>query len=235
MAQGTGDQGPLRSEVLRERAHAASETSKNALSLRVHRAISWLARAEDEGNDPDASVIFYWIAFNAAYAQVEDATQADESRKVRAERGLFRDFFKLVLQHDTDNLIYNEIWDRFSGPIRLLLNNRYVFQPFWDSQRDEGGRNKWQKGFNNFKAISRRALARQDALTVLSIVFDRLYVLRNQLIHGGSTWNSSVNRAQVVDGARILSFLVPLLIGVMLDNPDEDWGEPAYPPVEGLD
>lgn len=28
---------------------------------------------------------------------------------------------------------------------------------------------------------------------ILSILFDRLYVLRNQLVHGGATWNSDVN------------------------------------------
>ena len=63
-------------------------------------------------------------------------------------------------------------------------------------------------------------------------VFDRLYVLRNQLVHGGATWNSSVNRDQVRDGTRILAFLVPLFIDLMMDNPDIAWGDPCYPVVE---
>ena len=37
------------------------------LGLRVHRALSWLNRAEQEA-DPDSRFIFLWIAFNAAYA-----------------------------------------------------------------------------------------------------------------------------------------------------------------------
>jgi hypothetical protein len=45
------------------------------------------------------------------------------------------------------------------------------------------------------------------------------YVLRNQLVHGGSTWNSGVNSAQVRDGAEILGFLMPLFIDIMMDNP----------------
>ena len=68
---------------------------------------------------------------------------------------------------------------------------------------------------------------------VLSILFDRLYVLRNQLVHGGATWNGSVNRAQVGDGARIMAFLVPLFVSLMLENPGEPWGAPRYPPLEG--
>ncbi|WOA30142.1 HEPN domain-containing protein [Alloalcanivorax xenomutans] len=42
------------------------------LSLRVHRALSWLDRAEQEA-DPDSRFIFLWIAFNAAYAtEIDD-------------------------------------------------------------------------------------------------------------------------------------------------------------------
>ena len=69
-------------------------------------------------------------------------------------------------------------------------------------------------------------------MRVLTLVFDRLYVLRNQLVHGGSTWNSIVNRDQVRDGAAILSFLVPVFADVMMDNPDEEWGRPFYPVVD---
>ena len=64
------------------------------------------------------------------------------------------------------------------------------------------------------------------------MLFDRLYVLRNQLVHGGATWNSSVNRDQVKDGARILAFIVPIFVDLMMDNPDRDWGAPYYTVVD---
>ena len=51
-------------------------------------------------------------------------------------------------------------------------------------------------------------------------------------MHGGATWNSSVNRDQVRDGARILGFLVPIFVDLMMDNADVDWGLPYYPVVE---
>lgn len=38
------------------------------MSLRVHRSISWIGRAEKEEGDTDAQFVFLWIAFNAAYA-----------------------------------------------------------------------------------------------------------------------------------------------------------------------
>ena len=51
-------------------------------------------------------------------------------------------------------------------------------------------------------------------------------------MHSGTTWNSSVNREEVIDGASILSFLMPMFIDVMMDNPHEQWGRPFYPVVE---
>ena len=39
----------------------------------------------------------------------------------------------------------------------------------------------------------------RPAGTVLSIVLSRIYTLRNQLVHGGATWDSSVNREQLRD------------------------------------
>ena len=76
------------------------------------------------------------------------------------------------------------------------------------------------------------ALKARDTLTILSMLFDRLYVLRNQLIHGGATWNSGVNRDQMRDGTAILAFLVPVFIDLMMDAPDQDWGAPFYPVVQ---
>ena len=73
-----------------------------------------------------------------------------------------------------------------------------------------------------------RSFEAQDTARTLSFVFDRLYVLRNQLVHGGATWNSAVNRDQVRDGAAILGSLVPVFVDVMMDNPHGDWGRSFY-------
>ena len=66
---------------------------------------------------------------------------------------------------------------------------------------------------------------------LLKPLFDRLYVLRNQLHHGGSTQAGSLNRRQVEAGAAVMARLIPTFIGVIIDNPDADWGRPYFPPV----
>ena len=63
-------------------------------------------------------------------------------------------------------------------------------------------------------------------------MFVRLYALRNQLIHGGVTWNSSVNRAQVRDGRALLARVLPVMLGVMMDCPERFEGKPFYPVVK---
>jgi len=50
-------------------------------------------------------------------------------------------------------------------------------------------------------------------------------------MHGGSTWNSSINREQVRDGANILAQLVPVIIAILMAHPEADWGDPCYPVV----
>ena len=51
----------------------------------------------------------------------------------------------------------------------------------------------------------------QDTQKVMGIMFDRLYTLRNQLLHGGATWNSGVNRNQISQGAEIMGQVVPII------------------------
>jgi len=66
----------------------------------------------------------------------------------------------------------------------------------------------------------------------MGLVLDRLYTVRNQLIHGGATYQSKVNRSQVKDASEILSFLVPLIIDIMITNINEDWGTINYPVID---
>lgn len=90
--------------------------------------------------------------------------------------------------------LYQLVWTEFSGSIRLLLDNRYVFGPFWDFQNGKISEDEWQQRFDSAKRTAHTALSRHNTKMVLITVFSSMYVLRNQLIHGGATWNSSVNR-----------------------------------------
>ncbi|MXY44355.1 MAG: hypothetical protein F4Y50_09970 [Dehalococcoidia bacterium] len=195
---------------------------------RVRRSLSWIGRAEEENeqSDLDAAFIFYWIALNAAYAEGRREAQ----HELEARNG----YLDKITGLDTRQEVYNLIWKEFHGPIRILLDNEYVFQPFWDYHHGVPERENWEHWFKQSREGVYEALKEQNTRFILHTLFERLYTLRNQLMHGGATWNRSVNRDQVRDGTRIIKCLVPLFIDLMMDDPEGCWGSPYYPSKEIL-
>ncbi len=193
-------------------------------AIRLHRAISWVKCAEEQADNPDLKFISLWVAFNACYAD------SDAHELVLSEKKRFRDFICKLVNYDVDDRFFKLLWYKFSGPVRLLIDNKYAYKQFWDAQR--GQCDEWEALFKQSKIDSRNYLAHQQVSNLLELVLDRLYTVRNQLIHGGATYQSKVNRSQVQDASRILEFLVPIIIDIMIANVDEDWGKINYPVVE---
>ena len=191
--------------------------------MRLHRAISWLARAESETDDQDAQFIFLWIAFNAGYAR--------EFGLEESSRQQLRGFFAKLLSVDSSHKLRTLLFKEFSGTIHTLISNKFVFEPFWRALREHDASDRWKTQFDIDMKAAMKAVISGETGIVLSIVFDRLYVLRNQLVHGGATWNSKVNRTQVKDGSAILMAFIPVMIDLMLDHPESVAGDIQYPPV----
>ncbi len=214
-------------EALRKRDEDRLRSENENLSLRMRRSISWGLRGDDALNrdDSDAAFIFYWIAFNAAYGE-EREERTEERERERIGRYLAR-----IVGLDSEGIIHRALWVAYSGPVRVLLENKYVYGPFWKHYNGAPNYERWERWFDDERRRAGQALGDGDTLRVLITVFDRLYVLRNQLAHGGATWGSSVNRAQVRDGANLIAFLAPHFIGLMLRNPKEEWGAAYYPVV----
>ena len=194
------------------------------LALRLRRAKSWLQRAEREADDPDAAFVFYWIAFDAIYGVIHSDGIDNDAR------GLFDDFFRKVLSADQGNRIRDTVWKDFSGSVRLLLDNKYVYMRFWKNvySGDREYKN-WKASFEEDKRRGLVTLANNNTKGALNIIFDRLYVVRNQIIHGAATWRTGRNREQLRDGSRIMALLVPIFVEVIESSPDDiSWGPPGY-------
>ena len=212
-------------ELLKAKQRLIRDAFPANLGLRVHRAISWLGRAEAEVDDDDVRFILLWVGFNSAYAR-------DLSTETATERGTFKTFFDTLVSLDAGHRIYNAVWSRFPHEIRMLLNNKYVFAAFWNHNNGLEGYGDWPDRLAASQRAVASALTQRDTPRILSNVFDRLYVLRNQLVHGGATWNSTINRDQVKDGAAVIGWLLPVFVDTMMDNPSRDWGLPFYPVVD---
>ncbi|QJR82167.1 hypothetical protein CA267_016120 [Alteromonas pelagimontana] len=111
------------------------------------------------------------------------------------------------------------------------MNSRYVYQPFWDYQNGNLTEEEFKSRFAASKSRAAKALGNTQTQVVLQLVLQRLYTLRNQLIHGGATWSSRVNRDQLRDANCFLHQLVPALLDIMMKNPNELWGDSNYPVV----
>lgn len=209
--------------TLKNQHRRMRDRQPESLRVRIHRAISWLMRAEQETDDPDARYIFLWIAFNAAYAS--------EFGFEQAERARVKQFIDKLLGLDIETKLHHALFSQFSGPIRTLVENKHVFEPFWRARREHDGSRTWEASFTASKKVAMKALMGKETGTLLSIVLDRLYVLRNQLVHGGATWGGKTNRAQVKDGASILGVLVPIMLDVMMQAEGDAFEAIAYPVI----
>lgn len=216
---------PLDHATLKRHHRLVRNTHPTGLTLRIHRALSWLHRAE-QADDVDGKFIFLWIAFNAAYAQELDDTDHP------SDKALFKAFLQKLCDLDSGKRIDGLIWKEFSGSIRTLLDNPYVFHLFWEFQRGRIDEGEWQDRFAKAKKSAQAALASGNTPALLSVIFNRLYTLRNQLIHGGATWDGKVNREQLRDCTRLMGKLVPVVIALMMDNPNTLWGDAVYPVVD---
>ena len=199
-----------------------ASTLPESLTIRIHRAISWLKSAEKQEGNLDMKFISLWVSFNACYAVDINGLNS------KPEKAKLREFTSSLVHFDRTRL-YNLFWEKFSGPVKVLIENKFVFEKFWEYTRGES--DDYQVAFSKSVIQASNCLSKQNIEGLLEVVLERLYTLRNQLIHGGATYNSKLNRAQLRDACNIMQLLVPIIIDIMLENGEHDWGEIAYPVV----
>ncbi len=119
---------------------------------RIRHADTWIKRSEQENVVDIECSMFLWIAFNAAYGN---------------ETAL-RDF---VEEQDKSGVLERIEWEESSGPIRVLLNNHYVFHSFWKAVWRSEHDGDWQRSFRHQKNKVKKDLSRRNIRTVLSVVF----------------------------------------------------------------
>jgi hypothetical protein len=207
--------------ILRERFKAIPEDQRaanQAFSVRVWRGLSWLERSE-ASEDTEGKFISLWIAFNAIYGYLDD-----DGRNA-ADHSSWQSFLAQLVKHDglssLDEVVYKN-----QKYILYLIDNQYIFRPFWSQQPN------WETLFKKSRQNALRDFGNHQILPILQELFERLYILRAQVFHGAATSGSKLNRRQINTGTDILSALVPVMIAVMIDAGTEvEWGEICFPPL----
>lgn len=200
-------------------------------TVRLLRVETWLRRAEAAfgADDPDVAFVLYWIAFNAAYAR----DPSSKSNNLCA----INQYFDVLLEVDRQYIVRAAISDECRDRIEEMVKIEYLIDSYWDyantpsgAKRPETGWNQILNGESQWIQDALDANRVEDTQKILRIVFKRLYVLRNQLMHGGAKFESHYNRDSVWDGAHIMARLVPVFLRLMRANKDEEWGRPFFRP-----
>jgi hypothetical protein len=208
-------------EELKQDLRAHREDFTQVHSTRLHRSLSWLKAADEQlqAGNVDQGFINLWISFSACFY-----IEGEES---------IAPFIEKLVALDDQQRIYACLWNEYSGSVKALIKNPYVFAEFWQAQRLQGEQTEsvWRIRFDQSSVEALNCLSRKKVAPLFSIVLDRLYVLRNQVLQGGATYQSQVNREQVGDGVTLLSNIMPIIISIMLNSSEEDWGNIAYPVI----
>ncbi len=190
---------------------------------RFRRANSWIEQSKKVKSD-DEKFIFLWIAFNAAYGD-------EYNQGLKKERDKFEDFLEKILRGNGKKTIEEILFKKIpSKMIDDMIKNKYGYERYWESVRGKLDKVTWTKEFKDKKEEVRRAYKNNNAKLVLREVLNRLYTLRNQIFHGGTTFADGWGRERLEDGRKIMAQLVPEILAIMKANPKSDvWGKVAYP------
>ncbi len=208
--------------VLEEIYKSKKVENSEQFNLRIQRGLSWFKKAVQLDDDLDLKFISLWIGFNAVYAQ--------ELMNPSDPQG-FEQFLVKVCQFDQQQKIYHLIWDKLNQSVRVLLVNPCVFQSFWDFQNKKISQTDWKGCFDLEKIRVDQLIQSKDTVDLLFTIFSRLRTLRNQIMHGGSTYKSAINRQQLKDACHILATLLSTFLYILLDHPKELDVEQSFYPV----
>ncbi len=224
----------------------------------MRRAESWYKHSLDAKCDDD-KFIFLWVAFNAAdgRALLDPNVHNGSARSAQKEWNKLEGFLGKLLDKDTEQTIRGVLWGpRLSdlqgdgllhGPVPRLLSEQYVYCFFWyyvhNGVEHYAVDDDWRTEFHKTNDRSAKYLRSSKASIaevryVLKQVFSRLYTLRNQTFHGGTTYGpEGKGRQQLADATEVMKALVPAILRILQTDIDSDretdfWETVAYPHVD---
>ena len=193
-------------------------------NLRIHRGVGWFKKSLELDRDLDFKFISLWISFQSIYAEEGDLIQGQDK--------LYQ-FLEILCQNDTEQKIGHIVWEKYSQPIHSLLDSSYLNQSFWDYRNQKISLENCQAVLENQKQQIQNALQEKNSVEVLKLLFHRLYTLHHQLMHGGMTYQSSLNHKSFEESCRILAALLPVFICILLENAKTlDLNKPYYPAAQ---
>lgn len=206
----------------KERLNA--EHARHPTNIRFHRACSWLQRVEDaeEHEALDLLLLSLWTSFNALYGQWDGERQEPVS-----DVDCWQHFLDRMLVLDKDGLIQDKL-EEHKKLVMVLFDDEYLSRFFWQEPTDQRA-----KRVRRTRLEAQAWYIEKNWTMVLQRLFERIYLLRCQLVHGAATYDSSFNRTAIRRCIQMMDHLLRTFLGVWVRwGADEDWGIMCYPPMK---
>ena len=196
--------------------------------IRIHRALTWLEHAErcGSGRDLDARLVAQRVALNSLYGRWDSRAGTP-----RGDRECLREFTDQMLLHDHDGLV-PAVLQAHAKLAVSLFEDRYLCRHFWEEPSAPRGRDR-NRGPLHAAETARDQLREGRHAVVLARLLDRIHFVRNQLVHGGSTFGGQLNRTAVRRASTMLDHLLACFLQILMEHGYvDDWGALCYPPIE---
>ena len=194
---------------------------------RRKRAEAWIDRAKSlKGQKWDEGpFIFYWIAFNALYGRHHETRKREGKGEIEDISWFLSRICKLDKGDGSLSLILDDI--HIKRKMDSLLNNQFLSKIYW---REKGRLRNFKLDLDDDHKKAQIAYERREFDEYLTIFFNRLLVLRNQIFHGCSTDKSRSNKGSLRPALAILEELVPQFLKIFKSRGQrEKWGKVPYP------
>ena len=194
---------------------------------RVSRALSWYEVSKESDSDSDERLMFSIIAFNALYAQPRMPQNHADSQDSQAQDYENRKAFLGKIF----NLQHHYLFDWSSGEIVRLIEIRsfiYLSNIFWRSTSPQKY-NLLKEEIAYAREKTSKQIKKKDS-EPLEDAIERVYRLRNQLLHGLSAHKDSYNRKQVGLCSEFMFGVVGRTIKTIINDDSEDWGKVPFSP-----
>lgn len=193
---------------------------EQSIADRIRRSLSWLERAAlTPRRDKPPRFVDLWIALNALFG-VKPFPVPDERRH-------FRNFVRRLSRIDTscNFLVPSMSQGRIQDLALVLVGEPHLWKEFWQKKVEELNKNR-KAGLSEVRA----SLREKDAVNFYMCVFERLYVLRNQIFHGSSSAITKKSKDALKPAIEFLEEAIPTFIRVMLRcGSGRDWPAIPYP------
>ena len=195
---------------------------EQSLTDRVRRSLSWIERANSASPaDTPTRFLELWIALNALYG-----CSRYEQISVSKEQDDFRHFMSQLKKLDASTHDLLPLMKRVgSATAKRLVKNKYLWKDFWREDKaacERKAEAAWVK--------LGESLDKEDSVTFFLCLFDRLYVLRNQIAHGSTSVTTTKNQDALGPGLHVLELALPVFLRKMIRHGGgEDWTEIPYP------